>query len=148
MITIQQVSRIATAVIRRRVTRADLPRVVPQGCGLVWEALRAQGLKGGHNVALYRDAGAIVEAGVELVTPFTPSGEVVLSELPGGTTARTSHFGPYQDLGAAHTAVQQWCRANGYPLGAVCWEVYGHWRTEWDEDPSKIRTDVFYQIES
>jgi hypothetical protein len=54
-----QVGRLAaipTAVIRRRVTRSDLPRVVPECCGLVWSALEAQGFRGGHNVALYRAA--------------------------------------------------------------------------------------------
>ena len=28
------------------------------------------------------------------------------------------------------------------------WEIYGHWRDEWNRDPSKIRTDVFYLLAS
>jgi effector-binding domain-containing protein len=56
------------------------------------------------------------------------------------------HFGPYQQLGAAHAAIQQWCVANRRRLAGPQWEVYGHWQSEWDGAPSLIRTDVFYQL--
>lgn len=39
-----------------------------------------------------------------------------------------------------------WCAANGHRLAAPSWEIYGHWQPEWNDDPSLIRTDVFYQI--
>ncbi len=26
------------------------------------------------------------------------------------------------------------------------WEIYGHWQPEWNTDPLRIRTDVFYQV--
>jgi len=145
-VRILPVSRVPTAVISRRVSRSELPRVVPECCGLVWTALRAQGLKGGRNVALYRERGAVVEAGVELETPFAPEGEIVLSELPAGRAATVVHYGPYQELGAAHEAVQQWCKTNGHAFGSVCWEIYGHWQDAWNSDPSRIRTDVYYEL--
>jgi effector-binding domain-containing protein len=145
-VRILPVARTPTAVIRRRVSRNELSRVVPECCGLVWAALREQGLKGGRNVALYRERGAVVEAGVELETPFTPHGEIILSELPAGRAATAVHYGPYQELGAAHEIVQQWCKTNGHAFGNVCWEVYGHWQEAWDSDPSQIRTDVFYEL--
>jgi hypothetical protein len=31
-------------------------------------------------------------------------------------------------------------------LAGPNWEVYGHWQDEWNSDPSKIRTDVFYLL--
>jgi hypothetical protein len=145
-IDVQQVRRIPTAVVSHRVRKEEFSRVVPESCGLVWNALRAQGLRGGHNMALYREAGAVVEAGVELLTPFTPSGPIVLSELPAGRAAVTQHYGPYTELGAAHEAVQRWCKSNGHAFGSVCWEVYGHWQEAWNQDPSQIRTDVFYEL--
>jgi effector-binding domain-containing protein len=141
-----RVSRIPTAVIRRRINPGDGSRVVPECCGLVWNALRAQHMKGGRNVALYRDRGQQVEAGVELTTPFSAQGDIVLSQLPACTAASATHYGPYGGLGGAHRAVQEWCRANGHKVGDACWEIYGHWKQEWDADPSKIRTDVFYEI--
>lgn len=145
-VDVRRVPRIAIAVIRRRVRKEELSRVVPECCGLVWNALKADGKRGGRNVALYREAGAVVEAGVELQTAFAPAGEIVISELPAGMAAATIHYGPYGGLGAAHDAVQAWCRANGRTFGQVCWEIYDHWREDWNTDPSRIRTDVFYEL--
>jgi hypothetical protein len=31
-------------------------------------------------------------------------------------------------------------------LAGPNWEVYGHWTDEWNSDPAKIRTDVFYLL--
>ena len=145
-VAVRQVPRVPTAVIRRRIRKEDYSRFVPEACGLVWNALQAQGVRGGHHMALYREAGAVVEAGAELPAPFTPAGEIVLSELPGGLTASTTHYGPYGGLGAAHAAVQAWCKTNGHAFGQVCWEIYGHWQDAWNADPSQIRTDVFYEL--
>jgi hypothetical protein len=37
-------------------------------------------------------------------------------------------------------------RAQGHELAGPSWEVYGHWLDEWNSDPRKIRTDVFYLL--
>jgi len=26
------------------------------------------------------------------------------------------------------------------------WEIYGHWQSEWNTNPSQIRTDVYYLL--
>lgn len=31
-------------------------------------------------------------------------------------------------------------------VGFPNWEVYGHWQDRWRDDPSQIRTDVFYLL--
>jgi len=36
----------------------------------------------------------------------------------------------------------------GRPLAGANWELYGHWLDEWNSDPSKIRTDIFYLLKS
>jgi len=87
-----------------------------------------------------------VEIGAEVETEFPGHGEVVGSTLPGGEVAATTHFGPYNRLGDAHQAVQDWCTANKRTPVEPCWELYGHWLDEWNKDPSKIRTDVYYLI--
>ena len=51
----EDVEPVPVAVIRRQVTRAELPRLVPEFCGQVWAELRRQNIRGGHNVAIYRD---------------------------------------------------------------------------------------------
>jgi effector-binding domain-containing protein len=71
---------------------------------------------------------------------------VVRSATPAGTVASITHRGPYSELGAAHDAVRRWCEAHGHRLAGPSWEIYGHWRPEWDADPSVIRTDVCYLL--
>lgn len=137
---------IPVAVIRRVVSRADLPRVVPDGCGLVWAALRAQGLKGGRHVAIYWNGDIRLEVGAEISAPFEQRDGLVRSATPSGRVAAATHFGPYQHLGQAHQAVVDWCRAQGHQLAGPNWEIYGHWESAWDANPSLIRTDVCYLV--
>jgi effector-binding domain-containing protein len=132
--------------MRRQANAAELSRVVPEYCGLVWNAVRAQEARAGRHVALYWDASIRLEVGVELLGPFAETGDVVRSATPAGTVAWTTHVGPYSSLGAAHDAVRQWCRVNNWKLAGPSWEIYGHWRREWNDDPSQIRTDVFHQV--
>jgi hypothetical protein len=131
------------AVVRRRASSQELKDVVPQACGIVWgvmKTLQVQGL--GRHVAIYWDGEINLEVGVEVTTPFTGHDEVIGSATPAGTVATTAHFGPYDRLHEAHTAICQWCADNGHTLAGPNWEVYGH-RTD---DPAKLRTDVFYLL--
>jgi effector-binding domain-containing protein len=137
---------VPVAVIRRHARASELSRVVPECCGLVWNAVRAQQTKAGRHVAIYWDGSIRLEVGVEIFGPFTERGDVVISSTPAGLTAWTTHFGPYGGLGAAHDAVRGWCAANGHRLAGPSWEIYGHWIDAWNADPSQIRTDVFHQI--
>ena len=146
VVELEQLESVPLAVIRRQVDASALSRVVPECCGLVWNALRAQHVKAGRHVAVYLDQTIRLEVGVELLGPFTEHGEVVHSTTPAGTVARTTYLGPYGGLGAAHGAIREWCRDRQYRLAGPNWEIYGHWQPEWNTDPSKIRTDVFYQV--
>ena len=134
------------AAIRRQARASELARVVPECCGLVWNAVRAQQARGGRHVAIYWDRGIRLEVGVELLGPFYEDGEVVHSATPGGAVAWTTHFGPYGGLGAAHDAIQRWCEANNHLLAGPTWEIYEHWQNDWNVHPARIRTDVFYLL--
>lgn len=134
-------------VVRRRAAQHELSKVVPDACGTVWNVVRSQKIPGaGRHVAVYLDCQINLEVGVELDAPFAGHGEVVGSATPAGLVATTTHYGPYCQLHAAHDAIHQWCRANGHTLAGPSWEVYGHWQDEWNSDPTKIRTDVFYLL--
>ena len=145
-VTVHRVSAVPVAVVRRRAKPAEFSRVVPECCGIVWNALRAQHAQGGRHVAIYLGAEDRLEVGAELVGPFIEQGDVVCSATPSGAVASLTHFGPYNTLGAAHEAIREWCRRNGHALAGPSWEVYGHWQEAWNHDPSKIRTDVFYLV--
>jgi effector-binding domain-containing protein len=135
------------AIVRRQATLQQLPKVVPESCGVVWNALKAHGVRGaGRHLAVYLDDQINLEVGVEMDGPFTGAGEVVASAPPGGTVATTTHLGPYHLLGNAHRAIREWCQRHGHRMAGPNWEIYGHWRDEWNNDPSQIVTDVFYLL--
>ncbi len=145
-VQVQRLDAIPLAVIRGQASAAELSRLVPEWCGRVWQAVRAQQVAAGRHVAIYWDGAIRLEVGVELQGPFVEQGEVVRSATPGGMVASVTHFGPYGGLGAAHTAVRDWCMANHRRPAGPNWEIYGHWQREWDADPSRIRTEVYYLV--
>jgi effector-binding domain-containing protein len=138
-----------TAVVRDRVQSRELSRFVPTACGEVWSFVRSASLpKPGRHVALYLDAQGTVEVGAEVSEPFVGNDRVHCSQLPPGRVATTVHFGPYQRLSEAHTKIRQWCAEHGHLLTGISWEIYGHWDESWNTNPSEIRTDVFYLLQS
>ncbi len=99
----------------------------------------------GQNVMVYRsreDGLVDIECGVETDGRFEPVGEVVYCETPSGRTVTTAHIGPYEKLGASYAAVIEWSRKNNCQLTGTCWEIYG----DWENDPAKLRTDIFYLL--
>ena len=137
---------IMTAVIRGRVLPQEFSRFVPAACGEVWSFFRSAGLpRPGRHTALYL-ADGMVEVGAEVSVPFAGNERILCSQLPEGTVAWTTHFGPYDRLGDAHGAIREWCAQNGRQLSGTCWEIYGHWDESWNKNPSKIRTDVFHLL--
>jgi effector-binding domain-containing protein len=145
-VQLQQLASTPLAVVRRQVKAVELSRVVPECCGLVWNAVKAQGAKGGRHVAMYLDDTLRVEIGVELLSPFNDQGDVVRSATPAATVATTTHLGPYGGLGAAYKAIRDWCAEHKYRMVGPSWEIYGHWEPGWNADPSKIRTDLFWVV--
>ena len=135
-------------IVRRRAAQSELSRVIPEACGLVWNAVRRLGVtSAGRHVALY--TGCVngrfdLEIGVEAGADAVADGEVVLSATPAGRVATVTHMGPYTGLREAHDAVQEWCREHKErPHGGPSWEVYGHMN---NDDPAAVRTDIFYLL--
>src|SRR6516164_1082417 len=146
-IRLEQHSSRPLAVVRRRAASHELSKVVPDACGVVWNVLRSHQVSGaGRHVAVYLDDQINLEVGVELDGPFTGHGDVIASATPPGLVATTTHFGPYRLLHGAHEAIRRWCEDNGHVLAGPSWEVYGHWKDEWNSDPTRIQTDVFYLL--
>ncbi len=137
---------IPLAVVRRQARASELATAIPEGCGVVWSFVRARQLRAGRNVAVYWDGTIRLEVGVEMIESFPDGGDVVRSATPAGRAASVVHFGPYNQLGVAHQAIRDWCSAHNLQLAGPNWEVYGHWQNDWNADPSRIRTDVFYQL--
>lgn len=146
-VSLEQTASRPLAVVRRKATLHELADVVPKACGLVRSVIQAQKIPGaGRLVALYLDDVINVEVGVELENPFAGHGEVVGSAIPAGPVVTSTHFGPYNRLHEAHKAIREWCVNCGYQLAGPNWEVYDHWKEEWNANPAHIRTDVFYLL--
>jgi effector-binding domain-containing protein len=147
VVRLEQQSGCRLAVVRRRSGSHELSKVVPAACGTVWNVIRSQQVPGaGRHVAVYLDGQINLEVGVELYGPFHGNGEVVISATPSGPVATTTHLGPYHLLHEAHEAISLWCAINGFRLAGPNWEVYGHWKDEWNSDKAKITTEVFYLL--
>ena len=135
------------AVVRRTARLGELPRVIPEACGVVWNLARTHGVRGaGRHVALYLDDVFHLEIGVELAEPFGGASDLLASATPAGLVATVLHVGPYAGLSRAHAEVKRWCAERGHVLAGPSWELYGHWLKEWDDDPSKIETEVCYLV--
>jgi effector-binding domain-containing protein len=73
---------------------------------------------------------------------------VIGSSTPAGRVATAVHLGPYDRLPEAHQAIRRWCADHGYTLAGPNWEIYDHWTDEWNSDPSRIRTGLFYLLKT
>ncbi len=135
------------AAIRERTTAqrlgADIVRLLDQ----IWSALREQGVRTGHNVVVYLGGESdtlAMDVGVEALSEFEDRGPIRHVFTPSGEVATTAHFGEYSDMGRAYSALQRWCADHGRSPAGVSWEVYG----DWDDDPAKRRTDVYFLLEA
>ena len=134
-VEVRQVQAQGIAVVTGPATAADLPRRIRALFDRFYAGFKSQG-----------------ELNVVYYPSWDPEGEFqiqcgVLSEsgkasLPAGSAATTVYFGPYDRMKPAHDAIHQWVRANGRRLAGPSWEIYGHW----NEDPAKLRTDIFYLL--
>jgi effector-binding domain-containing protein len=134
------------AAIRAEIPPDRVGENIIRQLDVIWPVLRAQGAVTGHNVVIYHgtENGVLtVDVGVETPAGFRADGDVRPAATPEGEVATTAHFGDYARLGGAYTALEQWCAATGRPSAGVNWEVYG----DWDDDPEKVRTDVYFLLE-
>jgi len=148
-VRLEHVSSCPLAVVRRRAGLRELSKVIPDACGVVWNAVKARQIAGaGRHVAVYLDDQINLEVGVELAAPIDDQYNLFGSATPAGAVATAVHFGPYQRLHEAHHAIRRWCVSHGHSLAGVNWEIYGHWKDEWNTNPSEIRTDVYYLLKA
>ena len=133
------------AAVRGVTTQAQLGTDIIALLDQVWPLLREQGARTGHNVVIYHPGGRgelVIDAGVEVPDGFTAGGAVRRVDTPAGEAAAVAHYGDYADLAGAYAALEQWCTASGRRPAGTSWEVYG----DWDEDPAKRRTDVYFLL--
>jgi effector-binding domain-containing protein len=151
---IENARRREIAAIAGRATERTIGSEIDLQFARLYQALRSTvGATTGRNVVIYHEQLSLahafesnraspIEVGVECLLP---RGEVVgirPSVTPEGLVATTEHIGPHERLTHAHMAVRGWCRANGWVIAGINWEVYGNR----PHDPEQCRTAVYYLL--
>ena len=129
-------------------------------CGAAWgklcSHLGAAGLLGGSPrfIGLSYDDPEVTpadkiryDACVEVDDSFQPEGEIGVQVLPGGDFARTTHFGPYENLKHTYAALLgQWLPEAGRKFKIEpTREVYLN--DPESTDPQDLVTDIFLPLE-
>jgi effector-binding domain-containing protein len=136
------------AAVRSEVRLGQVGRAWKPALDQVWAFLHANpGIVRGHNLFLYhhparREDPLSVDFGVQVSGPFEAEGNVRCVATPAGEVARTVHVGPYDQLGAAHAAIHEWCVMHGRNIGAASWETYG----DHNDDPALLETTITYLL--
>ena len=130
------------AAVRGSYTRPTLSTVMISLLDKVYAFLNERQIGGrGCNVVIY-DGPSTMVAGVEIAGPFEPAREVIAAETPAGRVVTAQHVGRYQEMGRTYDAIQMWLKESGERETGVSWEVYG----DWEEDESKLLTDIYFQL--
>jgi effector-binding domain-containing protein len=87
-----------------------------------------------------------LEAGFPVSKAVAGEGRIKASELPGGRTAVTWHFGSYDKLMESHSLLEAWIKKQPLKPRGGAWEVY--WTDPGLEpNPQKWKTQVLWPVE-
>lgn len=93
----------------------------------------------------FSDTGVHFQAGFPVASTFVAEAPFQVITIPGGAFAKTTHYGSYDQIGAAYEALHAWMNANNRVAAGAPFEVYV-------DDPAttpanQVKTEVFYPIQ-
>ena len=139
-VELTEVTAMPMAAVRASSTRETLGKTITSSFDIVYAFLRGNSILNlGLNVVVYLDSNLNLEVGVLVPEPFVSNGVVLNSATPAGLAAHVTYFGPYDKMGPAYTALEEWCQSQGRKMIGPSWEAYGHW----NDDPAQLRTDIY-----
>lgn len=131
-VTVKEIPARHVAVLRRRVTAEGVGPAVAEGFATIAATIgrSGAGFAGPPTLVMTEvldpDGGG--EGEVELAFPtataFPGLGDVVGEDRPAELVASTVHRGPYEEVGPAYTAVEQWVTEHGHAATGAPREVY------------------------
>ena len=86
-----------------------------------------------------------IEAGAPVAAHVAETDQIKQSTPPAGPAVKLTHVGPYENLPAAHTTLQEWLEENKREAAGPPWEVYV---TDPGKEPdnTKLVTEVYYPL--
>lgn len=150
----KEISEQPVLVVRRRIKPSEVAATLGAALGQVFQYAQQNGSAlAGQPFTRYIEWGPgiwIIEAGMPVaaaVGKASSGGEVRADVLPGGLVATATHTGPYDKLGEAHAAVQQWMEAEGLRSAGAPWEVYVTDPADYP-DPKDWKTHIFWPAQA
>lgn len=119
-------------VVRRRVRRAEIAATIAAELPKVFLHAQQRGIAiAGYPITRYLETSVglvTLETGIRVTAHSgewtVGEGDLLAETLPGGPAAVTIHSGPYDQLQAAYTALEEWIAAHGFHLAGAPWEAY------------------------
>ena len=138
-----------TAVVRSTIPVTEIPKFLGHAYAAVMQAINAQGITPvGEPFACYPGAPTTtieLEAGFPIAAPCASLGEVVPSQLPGGSVATGVHVGPYETMVETYNQLMSWMTTHRLVPGEGMWEIYLSDPSQ-EPDASKWRTHIFWPV--
>jgi AraC family transcriptional regulator len=148
-------------LVRRRVKQSEIAKTIGEALPHVFQYAQKNGIAvTGHPLTRYPEMGLglmTIEVAMRVSTgkdsnSIDPAwtqaagdAEVVADALPGGPVAVTIHHGPYDKLGDAYAAIEEWMTAQGLAAGGAPWESYITDPSELP-DPQDWKTEVSWPL--
>lgn len=138
----------STLSIHCQATPADIPQAIGQSIFTVMQYAKELGVRpsGAPFAAYHGMAGQYME--MEIGWPFTQSlpgnARIQSGEIPAGRAATCIHIGPYEQLGSARAALNQWVLENGCAATGVAYEFYLH--DPRTTPPEKLKTKIVFPL--
>ncbi len=87
-----------------------------------------------------------IEAGAPVAAHVAETDQIKQSKLPAGPAVKLTHLGPYENLSAAHTTLNEWLEENKREAAGPPWEIYV---TDPGSEPDNTKwvTEVYYPLE-
>ncbi len=140
-------------LVRRRIKRTAVAATIGEALGHIFQYAQQHGIAlDGHPLTRYSEPGLgliTIEPGMRIANAHhnvqAREDIVVEATLPGGPVASTIHTGPYDTLGEAYAAVEEWIESHHLESAGAPWEYYITDPAEFP-DPKDWRTEVFWPI--
>lgn len=119
--------------VRDKVARKDIEKTLFQFIHRIQNYLDSAGLTAAgppfarlHNYGEVKRVNVDLEVGIPLNRPVEVKGEeqMVSSKLPGCQAAVIHYGGPYDEIGEAYEALQEWVQKSEYESAGAPWESY------------------------